>query len=54
MYVSDCENFFPLQDMGPAEKQHLPGPAEFLPDLQLTRNWPTSISTCRPIKLCKF
>ena len=21
---SDCENFFPLQDMGPAEKQHLP------------------------------
>ena len=27
MYVavySDCKNFFPLQDMGPAEKQHLP------------------------------
>ena len=21
---SDCKNFFPLQDMGPAEKQHLP------------------------------
>ena len=20
---SDCENFFPLQDMGPAEKQYL-------------------------------
>ena len=23
-HISDCENFFPLQDMGPAEKQHLP------------------------------